>query len=101
MCSFKIPIAGQHVAILTGFTNTQTVGTVHKLMAHVNGTITQHVPALLKDIGVTNLNSGGWRMRRHVRQQQQQIRDVHLIKFGLHDIFSTFHGYDPIFGARK
>ena len=28
MYSFKIPIAGQHVAILTGFTNTQTVGTV-------------------------------------------------------------------------
>ena len=31
MCSFKIPIAGQHVAILTGFTNTQTVGTVQQL----------------------------------------------------------------------
>jgi hypothetical protein len=29
MCSFRITIAGQHVAILTGFTNTQTVGTVY------------------------------------------------------------------------
>ena len=28
MCSFGITIAGQHVAILTGFTNTQIVGTV-------------------------------------------------------------------------
>ena len=29
MCSFRITIVGQHVAILTGFTNTQTVGTVY------------------------------------------------------------------------
>ena len=41
-------------------------------MVHVSGTITQHIPALLKGIGVTNLNFGGWRMRRHVRQQQQE-----------------------------
>ena len=27
MCSFKIATAGQHVEILTGFTNIQTVGT--------------------------------------------------------------------------
>ena len=28
MCPFRITIAGQHVAILTGFTNTQNVGTI-------------------------------------------------------------------------
>ena len=31
MCSFRITIAGQHVAILTGFTNTQIVVTVYVL----------------------------------------------------------------------
>jgi hypothetical protein len=63
MCSFQIAIAGQHVAILTGFTNTQTVGTVLvPIIKFSNPRSASHTPHR----GETLENSGemlGWELR--------------------------------------